>query len=149
MKTVVVALYLAAIAIALHQSPQTSVSTLEAAVRDADESWAKAIASKSVEQTVSSYDAEALTAGSAMPSANGLAAVRAMWTKLFAQPEFSLTWKVNKVAVSESGTIAYSTGIWRMAGPDATGPYLAVWRKQPDGRWKVLIDGAWRCRLPQ
>ena len=47
--------------------------TSEAAVLEADEAWAKAIASKSVEQTVELYDADALTAGSAMtPRCGGL-----------------------------------------------------------------------------
>ena len=117
--------------------------TSEAAVLEADEAWAKAIASKSVEQTVELYDADALTAGSAMTPANGLADIRTMWTEAFAQPDFSLTWKADKVVLTASRTIAYSAGIWRMAGPDQTGPYLAVWRRQPDGRWKVLIDAAW------
>ena len=107
------------------------------------------MASKSVAQTVALYDAEAVTGGSAMMPAHGLAAVRAMWVKAFAEPDFFLTWKADKVVVTESGTIAYSSGNWRMAGPNATGPYLAVWRRQADGQWKVLIDAAWFSSTPK
>jgi ketosteroid isomerase-like protein len=107
------------------------------------------VASKSVAQTVALYDAEAVTGGSAMMPAHGLAAVRAMWVKAFAEPDFFLTWKADKVVVTESGTIAYSSGNWRMAGPNATGPYLAVWRRQADGQWKVLIDAAWFSSTPK
>jgi ketosteroid isomerase-like protein len=94
------------------------------------------------------YDPEALTAGSAMPPARGVAAVRAMWTQLFAQPEFVLTWEIEKVVVTESGAMAYSSGTWHM-GPNANGPYLAVWQKQPDGKWKILVDSAWYSRRPE
>lgn len=79
----------------------------------------------------------------------GLAAVRTMWVEAFAQPDFSLTWKADKVVVIESGTIAYSSGSWCMAGPNATGSYLAVWRRQADGQWKVLIDAAWYSSTPK
>jgi ketosteroid isomerase-like protein len=115
----------------------------ESAVREADDAWSRAIASKSVDQTVSMYDPEAITAGSAMFPARGVAAFRKNWEKLFAQPDFSLVWKVENVVVTESGTIAYSTGSWHTADPKVSGPYLAVWRKQPDGQWKVLVDAAW------
>ncbi len=130
----------------LGQTPATPEPNIEAAIRLADEAWMKGIASKSVEQTVAMYDAEVLTAGSAMPPARGLAAIRAMWTRLFAQPDFLLTWKTDKVVITESGTIASSSGTWRGAKPNATGPFLAVWRKQRDGKWKILIDSAWYSR---
>ncbi len=149
MHIVVVALSLAAVVMAPHQAPPASTPSPEAAVRQADEAWAKAVESKSVERTIALYDAEAVTGGSAMMPARGLAAVRAMWVKAFAEPDFFLTWKADKVVVTESGTIAYSSGSWRMAGPNATGPYLAVWRRQADGQWKVLIDAAWSSGTPK
>jgi ketosteroid isomerase-like protein len=121
----------------------------EAAIRQADEAWAKAVASKSVEETCAFYDPEALNAGSAMTPARGLDAVRGTWVGAFAQKGFSLAWKAEKIVITESGTMAYSSGTWRMAGPNATGPYLAVWRKQPDGQWKVVIDAAWYSRSPK
>ncbi|HEY1339911.1 MAG TPA: DUF4440 domain-containing protein [Bryobacteraceae bacterium] len=118
----------------------------EAAVRRAEEAWATAIASRSLEQTIQSYDADGFNTGSAMPPARGLAAIRAVWDDIFNHPDFSLTWKPESITVSESGTTACSSGTWRMTGPDGSGYYLAVWRKQPDGKWKILIGGAWHTR---
>jgi ketosteroid isomerase-like protein len=135
-------------AIGWSQPPPKSAVDEESAVRQADEAWMRAIVSKSVDQAVELYDPEVLTAGSAMPPARGLAEVRAMWTKLFAQPGFVLTWKTENVLIADSGSIASSTGTWRGDKPDATGPFLAVWRKQRDGKWKVLIDSAWYSRTP-
>jgi ketosteroid isomerase-like protein len=146
MKIVLAALVFTAGGMNLPQALPTSATSPEAAVRQADEAWAKTIASKSVDQTIALYDPEAVTAGSAMFPARGIAALRTTWAELFAQPGFVLTWKTDEVVVTESGTIAYSSGSWRMASPSATGPYLAVWRKQPNGQWKVLIDAAWYAR---
>jgi len=135
-------LFCAITALAFAQQPPTKASqTDETTVRTADEAWAMAITKKSIEETVSSYDPEAVTAGSAMPPAKGITAIGAMWTEFFSDPGFSLAWEIDKIVVTESKTIAYSNGTWR--NPTNSGPYLAVWRKQPDGKWKVLIDAAW------
>ncbi len=130
------------LAVAFSQVPKNPLPNAEVAIREADESWAKATTAKSIVKKLNMYDAEAVTAGSAMPPAKGIAEIRAMWTKYFAQPDFSLTWKLGKVLTTESGTIAYSSGTWIYASKPI-GPYLAVWRKQPNGSWKILIDAAW------
>jgi len=140
MKSVFLALVITATAL----SQTNTAGNPEAAIRQADESWLSAITSKSVEATVAAYDPDALTAGSAMPAARGLGEIRTMWTELFARPGFSLIWKTDKVVVSDSGGIATATGTWsRTASSKGSGLFIAVWRKQQDGKWKVLIDAAW------
>ena len=137
---------LAGAALAQNSGPATvDKSSVETAIREADAAWARAVADKSIERTLAFYDSEAATAGSAMFPARGLPAFRDNWAKLFARPDFALTWKADNVVVSESATVAYSAGTWSMPGPNENGPYLALWRKQPDGQWKVLIDAAWRA----
>ncbi len=135
-----------------HQASQIQGTSAEAALRAADLAWAKAIESKSVEQILSFYDAEAITAGSAMPVANGFAEIREMWrSPMFANLQFaSPPWKLEYVAVTKSGTIGYSSGVWITGkdsvwsrGIDTPHPYLTVWRKQGDGQWKILIDSVW------
>jgi len=143
MKNIIVCIFALVVMGGPAQQGVTSQPASDVAVRLADEAWAKAIASKSVEATVAMYDAEAVTAGSAMFRASGLAALRANWAKMFAVPDFALSWKIDRAVVMASGTMAYTAGTWQMASPSGTGPYLAVWRKQPDGQWKVLIDAAW------
>jgi ketosteroid isomerase-like protein len=149
MRIACVVAVLAAVGGGLEQTPSASATSAEVAVRQSDEAWAKAIATKSLDQTVAMYDPEAVTAGSAMFPARGVEAFRTNWASLFAQAGFALTWTAEKVVVTDSGTIAYSSGTWRMTGPTASGPYLAVWRRQPDGQWKVLVDAAWFARPPE
>jgi ketosteroid isomerase-like protein len=57
-----------------------------------------------------------------------------------------LNWGPAWVAVSSAGDLAISTGPWEMkhhvktAINVSTGLFLSVWRKQPDGTWKVAVD---------
>jgi ketosteroid isomerase-like protein len=140
MKSAILLVYMVSGFIALAQALAIPQTAFETAIRNADEAWAKAVIAKSIEQTVAMYDPEALTAGSAMLPARGLAEIRAMWTKYFSDPGFALSWQLEKAVVTESGTIGYSTGNWGIGAKG--GPYLAVWRKS-GGAWKVLIDAAW------
>jgi len=60
-----------------------------------------------------------------------------------------LTWKPEIVDVAASGDLGYTTGPFelRLPGKDGgepvvvTGRYLTVWKRQPDGTWKFVIDG--------
>lgn len=58
-----------------------------------------------------------------------------------------LSWKPQAAEVSASRDLGYTWGIYAVdqRTPDgtvrlATGKYLNVWKKQPDGSWKVLVD---------
>jgi ketosteroid isomerase-like protein len=137
----------AGLSIVFGQEPRKSEPAPEEAILKAEEAWINALASKSIEKTMSCYDPEAVTAGAAMPSSRGHEQLRDMWTSFFAQPGFTISGKADKVAIIKSGTIAYSTGTWYM--PKGSGPYIAVWRKQPNGHWKVLIDAAWNAQSPK
>jgi len=76
--------------------------------------------------------------------AQGLAAFRDAWVKVFANPSFALSWTTEHISFLDSGSLACAAGTWCTPGTEATGPYLALWRRQADGQWKVLIDAAWR-----
>jgi ketosteroid isomerase-like protein len=145
MKSAILLLYMVSGFIAPAHPPAMPQNTAETAIRNADEAWAKAVEAKSVEQTMAIYDSEAMTAGSAMPPAQGLPAIRSMWTTYFSRPGFSLAWKADKIVTTESANVAYSMGFWN-SGTTAPNPYIAVWRKQSDGSWKLLIDAAWYSR---
>ena len=64
--------------------------------------------------------------------------------------EFELVWEPRTGDVSASGDLGWLTGpstsINHKANPKApdAGPrhgcYLSVWRRQPDGRWRVIVD---------
>ena len=85
-------------------------------------------------------DASAYPPG--MPIVTGTSAIRDLMTQMTSSPGFSLEWTPMKAEVSAAGDIAYTTGTYKstMAGVAETGKYVSVWKKQPDGTWKVKED---------
>ena len=57
-----------------------------------------------------------------------------------------LNWGPTWVAVSSAGDLALSTGPWEIKDQGetlikvSTGLFFSVWRKQPDGSWKAIVD---------
>ncbi len=54
-----------------------------------------------------------------------------------------LIWTPVEGEVAESGDLGYTWGNWHLTNKDTTyyGNYFTVWKKQPDGTWKVRLDG--------
>jgi ketosteroid isomerase-like protein len=56
-----------------------------------------------------------------------------------------LTWQPEFAEIAASGEIGYTTGPYeirpgRGAEPAGFGHYVSVWKKQPDGAWRVVLD---------
>ncbi len=54
----------------------------------------------------------------------------------------SLTWEPTRAEIANSGDVGYTTGPWtyRIGDKVVLGQYFSVWKVQPDGKWKVVID---------
>ncbi len=54
-----------------------------------------------------------------------------------------LSWVPGYAEVSQGGELGYTTGLYTRSQASGTsfGQYASVWRKQADGRWKLVIDG--------
>ena len=59
---------------------------------------------------------------------------------------FKLDWEPRVGDVASAGDLGYTTGPFVRTSPDAdarvvgTGWYFTLWKKQPDGTWKVAVD---------
>ncbi|MBC7447141.1 MAG: hypothetical protein H7330_03715 [Hymenobacteraceae bacterium] len=55
-----------------------------------------------------------------------------------------LRWAPALAGASHDGDLGYTTGPWRINGPDgkavATGHFFTIWGRQPDGSYKWLLD---------
>jgi ketosteroid isomerase-like protein len=51
-----------------------------------------------------------------------------------------LRWRAWKVVVSPGEDMAYDMGPWTIDGTDKAGWFLTIWKKQPDGSWKWVLD---------
>ena len=76
---------------------------------------------------------------------------------------YQLTWTPTDAVMGPSGDIGYTWGHFEGHSKDAngnpvttTGRYITIWRKQPDGNWKVVLDAGSNepaaagdcCKLP-
>jgi ketosteroid isomerase-like protein len=66
--------------------------------------------------------------------------VAAGWKRFFDTPEAPFSWEPDQVQVLNSGTLALSSGPVRDKSGKRIGTFNSIWRKQQDGKWKVLID---------
>ena len=66
---------------------------------------------------------------------------RENWTKTFADKEMSIVWKPE--LAEASGGLGYTSGgfeIKKAGKLQRKGRYATVWRRKPDGSWKVALD---------
>jgi len=128
-------------------SPPDTRAADERAIREADAAWSKAAAAKDVEAYVSFYAEDALVLPPNAPRQTGKESIRKGLSVEMANPGFALSWQASKAEASRGGDLAYTVGTYQftMTGPKGKpvtdrGKYVIVWKKQPDGKWKVAAD---------
>ena len=129
-------------------APQVDVEADKAAIRDlTDVQWLNAAQAKDVDTVLSFFADDASQLPPNTPIIIGIEAIRARQSEAFSRPGFAMSWQTTKVEVSRSGDLAYSYGPLQTTVDDAEGnpvtdkgKWVTVWKKQPDGTWKVVID---------
>jgi uncharacterized protein (TIGR02246 family) len=119
----------------------------ERAIREADAATLKAAQAKDVDGAVANYAEDGSWLPPNAPMVNGKAAIRAGWSKLIGSPGFNIDWQIDKLEVARAGDLAYTIYTYQLAleGPNGKpiadhGKDMAIWKKQPDGRWKMVAD---------
>ncbi len=122
-------------------------STEEAAIRRTDAGWLAAASAHDLNRILPFWADDATILAPGTPAIVGKDAIRKYVSSSFATPGFSITWKTEKVEVSQSGDLAYSSGTDRISlnAPDGKSVTeenraVAIWKKQPDGSWKCIMD---------
>ena len=91
-------------------------------------------------------DAEAIMFRAGVGPVKGIDAIGRVFQD---PPAATPVWEPEAAAVAASGDLAYTWGqfTWTpvpdgpLAGkPALTGYYVSIWKKQPDGRWKWVVD---------
>ena len=139
---------LASVAGAAERKPPRVDPAAEAArIRETDAAWLAAVKARDVERAVAFWSDDATIIPPGEAPITGKAAIRKYVTDSFATPGFSITWKLEEVEVSAAGDMAYSVETNRVTlrNPDGTmvelnGRGVAVWKKQPHGAWKCVVD---------
>jgi uncharacterized protein (TIGR02246 family) len=128
-------------------APQVDVEAEQAAIRNMAIEWVDAANAKDVEGMVSGYTDDASLLPPNAPIATGKEAIRKVWSELAERPGLSESTQVTKVEVSRMGDLAYSFGTYESTSnnPEGNpvterGKWVAVYKKQPDGTWKAVLD---------
>jgi ketosteroid isomerase-like protein len=118
---------------------------LEAELVEADRDFAKAVERNGLGGWIAAFAPGGRMIGNG-ESYIGLEAIRRTMLPVFADSTFSLTWDPIYAEVAASGDLGYTVGSYKASsgsGDSATrqeGTYLTVWRRQPNGAWRVQAD---------
>ncbi len=118
------------------------------AVKDLEAAWWKDAATKDVDKFVSYYADDASVLMPHMPALTGKAAIRADIAHMMSDPNYSLSFHADRIEAARGGDMVYTQGTYRATMTDPktgqpvteTGKNVAIYRKQPDGSWKCVVD---------
>jgi ketosteroid isomerase-like protein len=121
--------------------------TLAAKVRAREAAFAKTMADRDLAAFATFVAKDAVFMG--RTPLRGRAAVVEGWKAYFEGPQALFSWQPDRVEVTDSGTLAVSSG--PVFDPDGqrAGTFNSTWRLDPDGEWRVVIDvGCPPCKCP-
>jgi ketosteroid isomerase-like protein len=120
--------------------PSVNVEQERAALMTLDNEWSASVAD--IDKFTSYYAPDASIYPPGMPVATGTAAIKETFTQMASAPGFALEFSPTKADVSASGDVGYTAGTYKstMSGTSESGKYVTIWKKQPDGQWKVTED---------
>lgn len=108
-------------------------------VRAAETAFAKSMADRDMEAFASFLADEALFFDE-QSVLRGKEAIKAGWSAFFEGETAPFSWSSESVEVLESGTLAHSSGPVFVTGGKQVGTFNSVWRREAEGRWKVVFD---------
>ena len=125
--------------------PSVNVEQEREALLQLDREWAQSTGD--VDKFVSYYAPDAKFYPAGMPLVSGVDAIKEVYRQLIAVPGFALQLTPAEADVSSSGDLGYVTGSFELTAHDAAGTpaiehgkYIATYKKQADGQWKVVRD---------
>jgi ketosteroid isomerase-like protein len=125
---------------------QVDLEAEKAAVRQADTDFSTASEKRDFESFLTFISDSASFYSQGGQINRGRKAVGDDWKPLFDPAGPSLTWRPTDADVSASGDLGYTRGVWKVVvdGPqghrEGTGKYVTIWRKEADGKWRVVVD---------
>jgi ketosteroid isomerase-like protein len=115
-------------------------------VRQAELGFAAAVAADDVEG-FAGFIAEDAVFVSGSAATRGRAAIVESWRAFFGPERARIEWHPELVELSGDGELGLTRGPWTLRGKDRegreierSGVFNSVWRRQPDGGWKIVFD---------
>jgi len=124
-----------AVAAGPEESPQAA---LEQELKAAETAFAKTMADRDHAAFTSFLADDAVFVGQSVLRGRG--AVAAAWKPLFEGPQAPFSWAPDTALVLASGTLGLTSGPVYDPQGKRTGTFNSTWRREPDGKWKVVFD---------
>ena len=115
-----------------------TLDELRTQVRDAERAFAATMAARDHAAFGTFVADEALFFGAGV--LRGKTAIVEGWRPFFDGPDAPFSWEPETVEVLESGTLALSSGPVRNPAGEHVGTFNSIWRREADGRWRVIFD---------
>jgi len=116
-------------------------------LKQADLAFARATAERRLEGFSSFLAEDVMSIRPNTPVVQGRKALADRWATMLNDPATSITWQPLEAVISDAGDMGFTVGSYEVAksGPQGrsvagTGKYITIWKKQPDGSWKVAYD---------
>jgi len=140
-------LVLAGLLAGYQQANVASAKVDERVLLDRDAEFDRVTAAEGMEGFLSFIADDAVFFPANAPIVTGKEAVGAVWIEVLTSPGVSLRWQPIKADLARSGELGYTYGRYQFtttdpAGQSVTrhGKYVTIWKKQPDGAWRVAVD---------
>ena len=131
-------------------APEAAVDLMaeKEALLKRDNEWHAAVAEKKdIAKITSFFASDGIMIGSGQSTAAGGVALTQAVEALVSGPDFQDEWKWDRVELSPDGKLAYLVGNTTITIANADGQpvtsrarLLNVWRKDPDGIWRCVVD---------
>jgi len=115
-----------------------TTAELEDQVRATERAFAKSMADRDLEAFTAHIADDAVFMGGT--TLRGRQAIADGWAPFFKDAQAPFSWEPETVVVLESGTLALSSGPVRNPAGEWAGTFNSVWRREPDGRWLIVLD---------
>jgi len=117
------------------------------AMKKADLEFCAATKARGLDGWMSYFDADATAFPPGKPLIHGKAQLREFYAKIWETPGITVDWHPVKADIAASADLGYTIGVAEWRWPEKDGKtatraskYLTVWKKKPDGSWKVQAD---------
>ncbi len=121
-----------------------AAGSAEAGIRRVGQEWAEHWNAGELERLVAAYAEDAVYMPPHHAAVHGRDAIREYLKGPMQHGVTNLTYEVTYI--KRSGGLAYDVGRYSMSIPQDgglrqdRGKYLTVWKRQPDGHWKIVAD---------
>jgi uncharacterized protein (TIGR02246 family) len=137
----------------LAQTPSNSAAAAEGIARSAS-AFSRALEQGDPEGMATQYVEGATLVPPNGRMITGREAITTFWTPR--NPDFhTLAHSLTTDRLEVTGDVAVEVGTWRQKGQlreeeprESAGRYLVVWRRQPDGTWRMQFD-SWTAPFPE